>query len=124
MRHGHAEDEGSEPGIRRDWSRELTSHGKRDAQRVGAWLIRSGMVPDHVISSPAKRARSTAEKASKAAGLDGDRVCCDEHIYEASCHTLLGLLKTIPAHSQRALLVGHNPGVSALANLVCGGPIG
>ena len=47
----------------------LDAGGKRDAQRAGVWLAQQGLVPDQVISSPAERARVSAEKACKAMGL-------------------------------------------------------
>ena len=38
-----------------DFHRPLQTEGKRDAQRLGSWLMQQGLVPDHVVSSPAER---------------------------------------------------------------------
>jgi len=46
----------------------LRSKGKRQVQKTGAWLGQNSLPPDRVLTSPAKRARTSAEKALKAAG--------------------------------------------------------
>lgn len=48
-----------------DFERPLAKRGKNDAPKVGSWLYREGLVPDHVVSSPATRARQTAIKVCK-----------------------------------------------------------
>ncbi|MCK7613790.1 NUDIX domain-containing protein [Roseibium sediminicola] len=46
----------------------LRSKGKRQVQKIGAYLGKKRLRPDRVLTSPAKRARASAEKALKAAG--------------------------------------------------------
>jgi len=45
----------------------LRSKGKRQVQKIGAFLGKEGLRPDRILTSPAKRARVSAEKALKAA---------------------------------------------------------
>ncbi|HBJ28222.1 histidine phosphatase family protein, partial [Cobetia sp.] len=52
-----------------DFHRPLKERGKRGAQRMGAWLAQEALVPDAILSSPALRARATAEKCVKSMGL-------------------------------------------------------
>jgi len=54
-------------GARRD--RPLRNKGKRQAQKIGAWMGRNRLHPDRVLATPDLRARVTAEKALKAAGM-------------------------------------------------------
>ena len=49
-----------------DFHRPIKDRGKRGAQRVGTWLMKRDLMPDHVVSSPAVRALETARKACKA----------------------------------------------------------
>lgn len=110
LRHGKS-DWGTE---RDDYHRPLKDRGKRDAQRIGAWLAQHNLLPDHVISSPAERAIVTAEKACKAMGFGVRMIEPDERIYEAEVDALLAVLEGCPEQAQRVLLVGHNPGLERL----------
>lgn len=56
-------------GGRSDWAL-LTEHGEEQAARLGQCLARHGLKPDRVISSPAVRARQTAERALSTMGMD------------------------------------------------------
>jgi len=110
LRHGQAHDT-SESG---DFGRELTDTGKRNAQRTGVWLARAGLLPSYILSSSATRAKRTAEKCIKTAGLRGDTVHLDRRIYNASIEDLLLVLGEVPDDVNRLLVVGHNPGLSEL----------
>jgi phosphohistidine phosphatase len=97
-----------------DFHRPLKLNGKRSAQRVATWLVRQGLVPDHVLSSPAERASATAAKVCKTIGIGMRAIHMDERLYEARLDDLLSLLADCPARAQRVLLVGHNPGLEEL----------
>ncbi len=97
-----------------DYHRPLKDRGKRDAQRIGVWLRQQGLVPDHVVSSPAERAIVTAEKVCKAMGLAAGTIMQEQRIYAAGLETLLAVVRELPGKAQRVLLVGHNPGLEEL----------
>ncbi len=67
LRHGHAT---SGPDHRWDPSDPLTPLGIRQAEDVAAHLASLGTAPTRVVSSPAVRARQTAETCAAALGLD------------------------------------------------------
>lgn len=98
----------------------LTDRGKRDAQRVGEFLRIEKLVPDQVISSPATRALSTAEKCVKAAGLTADHIQEDARVYEANAADLLEVIESHRQYSHRLLIVGHNPGMEMLVETLSG----
>ena len=54
----HAKTERAELG-ERDRDRKLTKRGRTDAQAIGAYMARHGLVPDLALVSPANRARET-----------------------------------------------------------------
>ena len=97
-----------------DFHRPLKDRGKRGAQRIATWLLRQGLLPDYVISSPAERAIETARKACKAMGLGADDVHTDRSIYLATQEELLRVLAELPQDAKRVMLVGHNPGLEDL----------
>lgn len=104
-----------------DWStgdddvdRPLKDRGKRGAQRIGVWLAARDLLPNHIVSSPAERALTTAEKACKAMGMGVATIANDDRVYDADLADLLAVLAACPTDSRRVLLVGHNPGLEDL----------
>jgi phosphohistidine phosphatase len=110
LRHGKSDWEAGTD----DFHRPLKDRGKRGAQRVGVWLLQQGLLPDHVVSSPAERALVTAEKACKAMGMNARMIQREPAVYEAMSGDLLQVLADCPADAQRVMLVGHNPGLEEL----------
>lgn len=104
----------------RDFDRPLAKRGKADAPRIGAWLYREGLVPDHVVSSPAQRARQTTSRVCKTMEFKAGRVVWDQALYEANVPTLLEVLGRCPATARLVLLVGHNPGLEDLIRHLAG----
>ncbi len=97
-----------------DFDRPLNGRGKRDAPRMGAWLRDQGLVPDHVVASPARRARQTARRVCNALGVDPETIDWQQRLYLADVPTLLQALAECPVTAVRVLLVGHNPGLEEL----------
>ena len=64
-----------------DHDRPLNKRGKRDAPHMGELLQDKHLVPDFIISSTAKRARSTAKAVAKAAGYKED-ITLNQSLYE------------------------------------------
>lgn len=105
---------------RTDFERPLAKRGKKDAPRVGRWLRQRGLVPDLVVSSPARRAKQTALEVCKELGLAKARVKWELSIYEGDTDGLLNVLESCPADASTVLLVGHNPGLEMLITYLCG----
>jgi phosphohistidine phosphatase len=106
---------------RTDFERPLAGRGERDAPRMGRWLRSEGLVPDHVVCSPARRAKQTAVSALQAMELDPESVVFDDRIYDAGLDDLLGLLAECPPSFRRVMVVGHNPGLEDLVFYLGGG---
>jgi phosphohistidine phosphatase len=107
-------------GTLSDFDRPLAKRGKGDAPKVGAWLYREGLVPDHVVSSPAVRARQTATKICKRLDFKKKRIIWERAIYEADVPALLAVLARCPATAATVLLIGHNPGLEELVRHLAG----
>ena len=116
LRHGHAVPHGS---VEPDFDRPLDGRGAADADWVAGWAVEAGVVPDLVVASPARRARETAERFCREAGLATDAIEWRERIYDARTSDLLAVLAEVaPAGPGRVMLVGHNPGFERLAGLL------
>jgi phosphohistidine phosphatase len=103
-----------------DFERPLAGRGQRDAPRMGAWLREQELLPDHVVSSPARRATQTVQLALEEMGLDAGAVVFTDDVYDATVSDLLNVLADCPAESRRVLLVGHNPACEDLVEHLAG----
>ncbi len=114
MRHGKAE-RGDD---KLDFDRALDPRGWDEAGSVGEQLAASGLVPDMVLCSAARRTRETLAAVLRSIGRD-----CVVHLrtslYDAETADLREAMRT--AAGQCVLLIGHNPSVHALA-LAFAGP--
>jgi phosphohistidine phosphatase len=116
FRHGKSD---WETGTEDDFDRPLKERGRRDTPMIGKFLATIGATPDLLVSSPAVRARQTAELLAPAAGYAGD-IRWEESIYAASAGELMSLLRQLPDEAGHVLLVGHNPGFEDLAARLIG----
>lgn len=101
-----------------DHDRPLNGRGRRAAAAMGRWLSRCGESPAAVLCSSAVRAHSTVQRAADAGDWPAP-VSVVPAIYEASAESLLHVVAGAPDSVMRLMLVGHEPGMSQLARLLC-----
>lgn len=106
-------------GTLSDHERPLQARGERDAPRIGRLLQEEGLLPDLIITSTARRARETASLAAAAVGYEGE-VEETGSFYHASPSAYLARLRTLPADVKRVLVIGHNPGMEELIEMLTG----
>jgi phosphohistidine phosphatase len=99
-----------------DFDRPLNKRGRQNAPLIGQRLAMLGEVPEIIISSPAKRARRTAELVAAALPYQASAIRYEPCIYEAGLGTLVELVSQLDDDWQKVMLVGHNPGLTDLAN--------
>ena len=104
-----------------DFDRPLNKRGKADAPRLGRWIAARGTVPERIASSPARRARATAELVAKACGFPAGRIEWREEFYPGDPAAGLNYLRSLPDGIAHVLLVGHNPWAESLVALLTGG---
>jgi phosphohistidine phosphatase len=112
LRHGIAEEKGTKP----DEERELTEVGHKRMKQIARGLARVFPKAEVIISSPLVRARQTAEWVSKAYDLPiefSDALAKDADV--AQFRALVDGLTV-----QRAILVGHEPTLSAFMRALTG----
>ena len=118
LRHAHAEPLAASGN---DADRPLSPRGEAEADAVGRWRDNQEAALARVVSSPAVRARATAERAL--ATVQAPAIELDPRIYEATPGDLLALLDSA-AGEGRTLIVGHNPGFEQLVALLTEGRTG
>ena len=109
----HAQTEDTRSGGR-DIDRELTGDGEEQARAVGAYLAGTGLTVDAVLCSAAARARQTLAALGlalpDAGGLD-----LSSDYYNAGADTLVEALRHLDEDCRTVLLIGHAPGIPAVA---------
>ena len=102
-----------------DAERPLNERGRRDAPAAGRWLRKHVDGLGAVVCSPAQRTRETwALVAAELADPPSPTV--DERVYGAPPEDLLAVIRGLPDTAGSALLIGHNPGVADLVELLSG----
>ncbi len=99
-----------------DFERPLNNRGRRDAPLIGGVLKKLDIKPDAIISSPATRASTTARIIADYISYPLEYIYYNEIIYGASDIELFDLMKSILDTTKSAMIVGHNPGLTDLAN--------
>jgi phosphohistidine phosphatase len=110
LRHAHAEAPQGLPDI----DRPLSARGRTQALDAAQAIARAKLACDAVLSSPALRARETAFIV--AAQLDrADGVQFEPALYPGAPDAVLAALRHCADSISTLLIVGHNPGLSELA---------
>lgn len=100
-----------------DFERPLNERGRKAAPLMGKAMKKRNFKPQTIVSSPAVRARQTAEAVKAAAQIESE-IKFDSRIYEAHPQTLLEVVSEIDDANDSALIVGHNPGFENLVRIL------
>jgi len=112
VRHAKAAKVGSRGG---DFERPLAPRGEEDAVEMGRRLARCKVHPDTIITSSAARTLATARLIARELDFPWADIRPEKQAYLAEAGTLLDLVRELDDRTESALFVGHNPGVSELA---------
>ena len=102
-----------------DIDRPLNKRGKRDAPRMGALIKEEDIIPDLILSSPAKRARKTAQAVSENSSYDGEIEIVPD-FYPGDPYTFIDTLMLLPGNIHCVMVVAHNPGLEGLLYVLTG----
>lgn len=114
----HAKSSWKEAG-RTDFERSLNRRGMHNAPFMGNLLAEQNVKPDIILSSPAKRAITTARLISDSLGYSTDNIQEEESIYEAGIGLLVKIINNISDTNNIAMIFGHNPGLTMVTNYMC-----
>jgi phosphohistidine phosphatase len=101
-----------------DFERPLTRRGISQTITLGKLLSRGETVPDLLISSPAVRARQTAELLARELSLPANVIRFEEALYLAGVQDLKRVAQSPGPKLLHLMIVGHNPSLSELARLL------
>jgi len=114
----HAKSDWSDGSIR-DFDRPLNKRGKSAAPIIGKEIKKRGLTPDLIISSPALRARMTAEAVAKNSSYNKE-IVWNESFYFGYTSEILQAIKDIDESEKSVMIFGHNPTWSSITEILSG----
>jgi phosphohistidine phosphatase len=103
-----------------DYHRPLNSRGQRDAPAMGDRLKQRGIIPDLLLTSPARRAKMTCELIARRLDYPLGAIEENEDMYMAEVSDLLSIINGLDDTWRTVFLFGHNPEFTDLANRLNG----
>ncbi len=101
-----------------DFDRNLNKRGKEDAPFMAERLKQFGVKPDLIYSSPAKRAKKTAKIIAKILDYDTKNIQYKNTLYNGNIAEYLEVLKNTPNYVNELFLIGHNPTITELGEIL------
>ncbi len=115
----HAKSDWSHPDLA-DFDRPINKRGRFDAPLMGQWMGTLAHRPDLIVSSPARRARQTAELVAKALPFS-EELQFWEDLYPGSAEITIAAIRELSEELKSILIIGHNPNMEALASTLTAG---
>lgn len=102
-----------------DHDRPLNKRGTKDSARMAKLIRDKELVPQRILCSSAARARLTATALIEKTEFHGTIEYLDA-LYMAEAPVCLEVLRSLPDDLERVMLVGHNPGLEGLLQVLSG----
>ena len=100
-----------------DHERPLKKRGLKDAAYIGKVLKNKKLIPDKIISSNAVRAADTAAIVADKCGYKKE-IDYTNKLYMAESGAILELIHGQPDSIKILMVIGHNPGMEALVQVL------
>jgi len=105
-----------EIGTLSDFERSLNDRGKKDAPVMAKRLIDRNIFIDAFVSSPAKRAKKTAEIFCEAYGKKADDIELVSMLYHPEVDNFYETIEQLENESETVAIFSHNPGITEFVN--------
>ncbi len=116
----HAKSSWDDPALA-DHDRPLSKRGTKAAPEIAKYLKREELLPNLVLCSGAVRTRATLALILAEIGRAAPEIRYDDSLYLAAPETILQRVKDVEPRYTHLMVIGHNPGVHALALELTGG---
>jgi phosphohistidine phosphatase len=99
-----------------DFERPLNERGKQDAPMMAKRIKDKKIEIDAFVSSPAKRAKKTAELFMHEFDIKGKKLVLVPSLYEASLNNFYDAVENLNYKDDIIALFAHNPGITDFVN--------
>jgi phosphohistidine phosphatase len=99
-----------------DFERPLNERGKRDAPDMAKRLVKQKQAIDLFVSSPAKRAKRTAEYFAREFNVDEDKILFKPRLYHAARLDFIETIQELNDRATQVAIFSHNPGITDFAS--------
>jgi phosphohistidine phosphatase len=113
----HAKSSWAEAGLS-DRQRPLNKRGLHDAPVMGKRFAERGESLQRVVSSPALRARTTAELFSETCAFPASGIAQEENLYFLGNRSIENVILSQDDRLENLMLVFHNPDITYFANSI------
>lgn len=103
-------------GTLNDFERSLNERGKKDAPIMAKRLFDKKIPIDNFVSSPAKRAKKTAELFCLVYGKKESSINYVSKLYHASVEVFYEVLEEVDDACRSVAIFSHNPGITEFVN--------
>ena len=100
----------------KDEERPLTDRGNKNAPEMAKRLLKKKVPIDAILSSPAKRAKSTAEYFAKEYEIPKKKIILIPELYMASNDAFVRTIRNAPEKADSIAVFSHNNGITQFAN--------
>lgn len=111
----HAKSSWDDPGLS-DFERPLNDRGKKDAPAMAERLYERGIKVDAFVTSPARRARKTAEQFARQYKKEKSVLQLKTELYMAGDETFYDVISRLNDEDDCVAVFSHNPGITDFAN--------
>ena len=111
----HAKSSWDDPALS-DYERPLNERGKKDAPAMAERLYERGIKIDAFVTSPARRAKKTAEQFAKQYKKEPEDLLLKTELYMAGEETFYTVIEKLDDQSDCVAIFSHNPGITDFAN--------
>ncbi|MEM9027545.1 MAG: histidine phosphatase family protein [Pseudomonadota bacterium] len=98
-----------------DFERPLSPRGAKAAPRMGNWLSAQRLIPDCVLCSTSVRTRATLMLSLNEMEAVKPKLVFEDALYLANPSVLLNHIRAVSDDARCCMVLGHNPGLHALA---------
>jgi phosphohistidine phosphatase len=113
VRHAHAK---VQAAAVTDFERPLSRRGRAEAKATALRLLEEAAVPQLLLVSPARRTLQTAQILAQELQIPERQVRQNEVLYLAAPDAIMKVIQSTGPRIEHLMIIGHNPGISALAN--------
>ena len=99
-----------------DFERPLNERGKKDAPVMAERLLNKNIAIEALVSSPAKRAKKTAELFGSVFGIPDDRLIFISKLYQATPAVFYEVVEELDDSFAKVAIFSHNPGITEFVN--------